>query len=87
VNYVIYGLVIPLISFVGEIKDNCEKLKRSKEELAEIDIRQFDFIVWTGYSLQSFQDDNKEKLMVKRNEIIGKIDLYYASIMNASKTT
>lgn len=88
-NYVIYGLVIPLISFIGEVEDNCEKLKKNREELAKIseNMKQFDFMVWTGDSLQSFQDDNKEKLIATRNEIIREINLYYASITNASKTT
>jgi hypothetical protein len=69
-DYIINGLVVPHISFVGEIEEIV---------LQEGTISGFKFVVYCSNFIHNIESENNEKINRMRNEIISLINYYNAS--------
>ncbi len=70
---VVRGLVIPKVSFIGEIRE-------LDGEHLFADVKRFDFYVDAEGATYKFDDDDKEKLNDIRQEIINAINSYYRNV-------
>ena len=70
---IVQGLVIPRITFVGEIIDYGPDMDHAYT-------KRFIFYVWVGEKVFDFVDDEKGKLCEIRQGIINKINYYYSDV-------
>ena len=73
-NIVKHGLVIPRITFVGEIIDDNEE---DTDRCYMPEYKRYYFFVKLGESIQRVEDDDRNRLNATRNDIIIGIEDYY----------